>query len=110
MNVTSSLGVVIVSYSLNTMAASGTSDVWSEEDESLPSVDSESEGDYGNVDLHANLPYQDEPLAVPGQPPAFTFDEDPDGIPHDVLAAREEGQIRLGNWYVSSNVLSNIYM
>ena len=50
------------------------------------------------------------PLAVPGQPPAFTFDEDPDRIPHDVLAAWEEVQVRLGNWYVSSNVLIIIHL
>ena len=64
------------------MAASGASDVWSEEDESLSGVDSEIEYYYGIIDLHANLPYQDEPLVVPGQPPAFEIEEDPDRIPH----------------------------
>ena len=49
-------------------------------------------------------------LAVPSQPPAFMFDEDLDWIPHDVLAACEEGQVRLGNWKVFSNVLITIYI
>ena len=101
MNVTSLVGVVFVSSSLNrNMAEKDTSDFLSEGAESMASVDSESEGDYGNVNLLPNAPYQDEPPAVPGQQPAFEFEEDPDGIPHDVLAAREEGQIRLDNWYV----------
>ena len=51
-NVLSSLGVVIVSYSLTNIAASGMSDVWNKEDDSLSSLDSGSEGDYGYVDMH----------------------------------------------------------
>ena len=53
------------------------SDVWNEEGESLSSVDSDNVGDENNVSLHANLPYQDVPLAVPSQPPAFEFEEVP---------------------------------
>ena len=51
--VTSSVGVV-VSCSPNKMATNDTSDILSEGAASLSSVDSESEGDYGIVDLHAN--------------------------------------------------------
>ena len=56
-NVTKLLAVVVVSvsYPLNMMAASDTNDILCEEDESLNSVDSESEGDYGSVDSKANL-------------------------------------------------------
>ena len=48
------LAVVLISYPLNKMAASDTSDTLCEEDESLTSFDSESEGDYGSVDSNAN--------------------------------------------------------
>ena len=81
------------------MASSDSNDSLSERSESVSSNGSESEEDYGTVDLEANAPYQHEPLAVPGQPqPAFNFEEDPDRIPHDILADRHEGRIRVGNW------------
>lgn len=80
------------------MAASNQSDTSSERSSSVSSFDSDNEGDYGNVYLQANAPYQHEPLAVPGEPPAFHFEEDPDQITPDVLAAREEGRITLENW------------
>ena len=60
---------------------------------------SSSEEDYGVVRLQGFAPYQDEPLAIPGQP-AFHFDEDKDGIPHAVLAARQEQRIVVDDWYV----------
>ena len=55
-------------------------------------------GDYGIVNMGANLPYQDEPLAIPGQ--TFNFEEDRDGIPRDVLEARSENRIAVADWYV----------
>ncbi len=35
-----------------------------------------------------------------GQPPLFEFEEDPEGIPHNILAERQEGRIRVEDWYV----------
>ena len=60
---------------------------------------SSSEEDYGIVRLQAFAPYQEEPLAIPGQP-AFHFEEDKDGIPHAVLVARQEGRIIVDDWYL----------
>ena len=71
MNVTSSVGVVVVSYSI--MAASDTSDLFSNGVEYLSNVENESEGYYGNLNLLANAPYQDEPSTVHGQPTAHEF-------------------------------------
>ena len=67
---TSSVGVVVVSYS---MAASDTSDLFSKGVEYLSNVENESEGYYGNLNLLANAPYQDEPCTVHAQPPAHEF-------------------------------------
>ena len=66
---------------------------------SVSSSDDEinSEEDYGIVNLQANAPYQDELLAIPGQP-VFRFEEDPEGIPHETLAARHEGIVKLEDW------------
>ena len=66
MNVTSSVGVVVVSYSI-------TSDLFSKGVEYLFNVENESEGYYGNLNLLANAPYQDEPSTVHGQPTAHEF-------------------------------------
>ena len=63
------------------------------------SGNSSSDEDYGVVRLQGFAPYQDEPLAIPGQP-AFHFEEDKDGIPHAVLAARQEQRIVVDDWYV----------
>ena len=71
MNVTSSVGVVAVSYSM--MAASDTSDLFSKGVQYLSNVESENEGYYGNLNLLANAPYQDEPCTVQGQPTAHEF-------------------------------------
>ena len=49
------LAVVIVSCPLNKMAAIDKSYSLCEEDQSLTSVDSESEGDYGTLDSNANV-------------------------------------------------------
>ena len=48
------------------------------------------------VNLEANLPYQDEPLSIEGQNHEFIIfaeEGDREGIPHDVLGARNEGKI-----------------
>ena len=79
------------------MAESDTSDLLSKGVKQLSSVDNESEGYFGNLNLLPNAPHQDEHLTVHGQIPAREFPEDPNRIPIDVLAAREEGQIRLDN-------------
>ena len=71
MNVTSSVGVVFVSYSI--MAASDTSDLFSKGVEYLSNVENENEGYFGNLNLLANAPYQDEPCTVHGQPTAHEF-------------------------------------
>ena len=52
------------------MAASDTSDLFSKGVEYLSNVENESEGYYGNLNLLANVTYQDEPCTVHGQPPA----------------------------------------
>ena len=41
------------------------------------------------MDLHGDLPYQDEPPTVPDQLPAFALKENPDQIPHNILSAQE---------------------
>ena len=71
MNVTSSVGVVVVSYSI--MTASDTSDLFSKGVEYLSNVENESEGYCGNLNSLANAPYQDERSTVHGQPTAHEF-------------------------------------
>ena len=73
----------------------------SSNDSSGPMLSTESEEDYGLVNLEANAPYQGEPLAVAGEP-AFVFEEDKNRIPHEVLAARSEGRIDVNEWCVFS--------
>ena len=72
--------------------------------ESVPqrsfSESSSTDQDYGVVNLQAHAPYQDEPLAVPGQP-RVVFEEDKDGIPHETLEARFERRIAMNDWYVT---------
>ena len=63
---------------------------------------SSGEEDYGVVRLQGFAPYQDEPLAIAGQP-TFHFEEDKDGIPHAVLAARQEQLIIVEDWYFIPN-------
>ncbi|XP_065067784.1 uncharacterized protein LOC135693278 [Rhopilema esculentum] len=58
---------------------------------------SSGEEDYGVVRLQGFAPYQDEPLAIAGQP-TFHFEEDKDGIPRAVLAARQEQRIIVEEW------------
>ena len=53
------------------MAASDTTDAFSKGVEYLSNVENESEGYYGNLNLLANAPYQDEPCTVHGQPPGY---------------------------------------
>lgn len=73
-----------------------------------PGSISSGEEDYGVVRLRGFAPYQDEPLAVAGQP-AFHFEEDKDGIPHAVLAARQEQRIVVDDWYVLLHFLCVIH-
>ena len=47
-------------------------------------IDSSSDGDYA--------PYQDEPLALPGQA-RVNFEEDKDGIPRETLEARFKNRV-----------------
>ena len=71
--------------------------------ESIPqqsmSESSSTDQDYGVVNLQAHAPYQDEPLAVPGQP-RVVYEEDKDGIPRETLEARFEKRIAVNDWYV----------
>ena len=60
---------------------------------------SSGEEDYGVVRLQGFAPYQDKPLPIAGQP-TFHFEEDKEGIPHAVLAARQEQRIIVEDWYV----------
>ena len=64
--------------------------------ESVPqrssSESSSTDEDYGVVNLQAHAPYQDEPLAVPGQA-RVVYEEDKDGIPRETLEARFEKRI-----------------
>ena len=55
-------------------------------------------GDYGIVNMGANLPYQDEPLTISDQ--TFNFEKGRDGIPRDFLEARSENTIAVADWYV----------
>ena len=64
-----------------------------------------SRGHYGIVNMGANHPYQEEPLAIPGQ--TFNFKEDRDGIPCDVLEARSENIITVADWYVKLKFFPN---
>ena len=57
-----------------------------------------SDEDYGEVNLEgAHAPYQDEPLAIPGQP-RVVFEEDKDGIPPETLEARYEKRVGVDIW------------
>ncbi len=80
--------------SSNSMASSSdSSESLSERSDSSTSyeIDAvEGEENYGFVDLEANAPYQHEPLAVASQPPLIGFEEDPNGIPHNILAEGQE--------------------
>ena len=71
--------------------------------ESVPqqsfSDSSSSDEDYGVVNLQAHAPYQDEPLAVPGQA-RVNYEEDKDGIPRETIEARFEKRIAVNDWYV----------
>ena len=61
-------------------------------------VDTDSEEDYGVVNLGANAPYRGEPLAVPGERPAYRFDEDKDGIPIATIEERFERRVNVDRW------------
>ena len=69
--------------------------------ESVPqrslSKSSSTDEDYGVVNLQAHAPYQDERLAVPGQP-RVVYEEDKDGIPCETLEARFEKRIAVNDW------------
>lgn len=68
--------------------------------------------DYGVVNLQAHAPYQDEPLAIPGQP-RVVYEEDKDGIPRETLEARFEKRIAVNDWYVTfinTKVLIHSYL
>lgn len=64
---------------------------------------SSSNEDYGAVDMHpnGNEPYQDEPLAIPGQEYVLNFEEDKDGIPAATLEARFTKICPLSEWQVN---------
>ena len=47
-----------------------------------------------------NEPYQDEPLAIPGQEYVLSFEEDKDGIPAATLEARFTKTCPVGEWQV----------
>ncbi|XP_065059440.1 uncharacterized protein LOC135692765 isoform X1 [Rhopilema esculentum] len=60
-------------------------------------IDSSTDGDYEVVNLQAHAPYQDEPLALPGQA-RVNFEEDKDGIPRETLEARFEKRVAVNDW------------
>ena len=70
--------------------------------ESSSDEDNSSDKDYGVVDMHpeGNEPYQDEPLAVPGQEYALNFEDDKDGIPAATLEARFTKISSVNEWQV----------
>ena len=60
-------------------------------------IDSSTDGDYEVVNLQAHAPYQDEPLALPGQA-RVNFEEDKDGIPRETLEVRFEKRVAVNDW------------
>ena len=72
------------------------------DEDSISDEDSFSNEDYGVVDMHpdGNEPYQDEPLAIPGQEYVLSFEEDKDGIPAATLEARFTKTCPVGEWQV----------
>ena len=61
-------------------------------------TDSDSDEDYGVIRLGRNARYWCEPLAVPGQQPAYRLDEDKDGIPIATIAARFDLRVNGDSW------------